>query len=435
MNGKTEQRASSSGARATTTSAHAHDSVGHTPPPAVNALGGAVQGSSTEMICTSKLAHSNDQRSWSDLPTELVGHVLGCLPAHIDRIRFAAVCHHWCISARHSSIPPPLPWLVLSDGAAFTLPRGESFQIPNSTGFHSCSGEWLVFSTEKTCSLVNTFSKANLKLPDLHCFNLIDEPHQVINGHEIPNTVLNTEAEILIWKIVVCSEILVAAMVKVGDLYTLALCRPGAKSWFVSALGRIISVADMMFYGGKLYTVDDEGDLCSIIVQEDIDSGKLRLSRIERVVTEAPFFFPPWPFSGAIGTQNYLVESCGALLLVRRRTFEQRFGDVLDITIKVVRIEFEVLEANFKLAKWVKVTSVGDDQVLFVGRSSQSICVSRYRQKGNCIFFLEDIEGWNFEDAPSSYAIYDMKDGTLDSPLPRGSCKGKKPPATWLFPR
>jgi hypothetical protein len=52
MNGKTEQRASSSGARATTTSAHAHDSAGHTPPPAVNALGGAVQGSSTEMVTT-----------------------------------------------------------------------------------------------------------------------------------------------------------------------------------------------------------------------------------------------------------------------------------------------------------------------------------------------------------------------------------------------
>jgi hypothetical protein len=94
-----------------------------------------------------------------------------------------------------------------------------------------------------------------------------------------------------------------------------------------------------------------------------------------------------------------------------------------------------VLEANFQSGKWVKVTSVGDDRVLFVGRSSQSICVSQYRQKGNCIFFLEDIEKWNFEDASSSYAMYDMKDGTVYSPLPRGSCKGEKPPATWLFPR
>jgi hypothetical protein len=121
---------------------------------------------------------------------------------------------------------------VLSDGAAFTIPGGKSFQIPNSARFHSCSDEWLVFSSENTCSLVNTFSKVTLKLPDLYCFNLIDEPHEVINGHEIPNTVLNADVGILIWKVVVCSEVLVAAMVRVGNLYTLAFCRPGAKSWF-----------------------------------------------------------------------------------------------------------------------------------------------------------------------------------------------------------
>jgi hypothetical protein len=38
------------GPRATTTSAQAHDSAGHTPPPPASALGGAVQGSSTEMV-------------------------------------------------------------------------------------------------------------------------------------------------------------------------------------------------------------------------------------------------------------------------------------------------------------------------------------------------------------------------------------------------
>ncbi|CAM0873978.1 unnamed protein product [Alopecurus aequalis] len=387
------------------------------------------------MICTSKMAHSDDQGSWSDLPSELVAHVLGCLPAHTDRIRFAAVCRPWSVSARQPGIPPPLPWLVFSDGAFFTLPRGESFQIPDSAGFHSCSGEWLIFSSEKTCSLVNTFSKATLRLPDMNCFNRIDEPHQVINGHAIPNTVLNTDSGISIEKVVVCSKVLVAAIVRVGGLYTLAFCHPGATSWFVSALGKISLPADIMFYGGKLYTVDSEGELCSIIVEEDIDSGKLSLSRIERLVTEAPLFFPAWPVSGACGTQNYLVESCGALLLVRRRTFEQRFGDILNVAIKVVRVEFEVLEPNFQSSQWVKVTSVGDDRVLFVGRNSQSVCVSQYRQKGNCIFFLEDMERWNLEDAPSSYAIYDMSDGTVHSPLPSGSCKGEKPPATWLFPR
>jgi hypothetical protein len=30
--------------------------------------------------------------SWADIPMELAGLVLGRLPAHVDRVRFAAVC-------------------------------------------------------------------------------------------------------------------------------------------------------------------------------------------------------------------------------------------------------------------------------------------------------------------------------------------------------
>ena len=187
-------------------------------------------------------------------------------------------------------------------------------------------------------------------------------------------------------------------------------------------LGKICLPADVTFYDGKLYTVDTEGNLCSIIVEEDIDSGKLSLSRIEHVVAEAPLSFPAWPIIAACRTRNYLVESRGALLLVRRRIFEQRFGDILNVALKVVQIEFEVLEANFQSSQWVKVKSVGDDRVLFMGRNSQSVCVSQYRQKGNCIFFLEDMERWSFEDAPSSYAIYDMRNRMVEYPLPIGSC-------------
>uniref|UniRef100_A0ACD5X0A9 Uncharacterized protein n=1 Tax=Avena sativa TaxID=4498 RepID=A0ACD5X0A9_AVESA len=251
----------------------------------------------------------------------------------------------------------------------------------------------------------------------------------------VPNTVLNTVDGISVGgKVVVCSQVLISALVRVGDLFTVAFCRPGAKSWFVSALGKICPPIDVVFYEGKVYTVDIDGNLCSIIVEEDIGSGKLSLSRIERVVTEAPSF--PWPFSGAgrCTMRHYLVESCGALLLVRRRIFRQPSRDGLYDTSKVVRIEFEVLKANFQSSQWVKVTSVGDDQVLFVGVRSQSICVSQYMQKGNCIFFLHETERY-FDDAPSSYSIYDMSDETVHSPHPRGSCKGKKLPATWLFPR
>ena len=169
------------------------------------------------------------QRSWSDIPSELAGLVLLRLPAHSDRIRFAAVCHHWRVSARQQNLPPPLPWFILPGGTFFSLPHSEPFQVPNSAEFHSSCGEWLVFTHDETCSLVDTFSKVTLKLPDLDIFKLIDEPDEIVPGYSICYVNLDHVA-MSIYKVVMCSVLLVAAIVDIGDLRTLAVCRPGGRS-------------------------------------------------------------------------------------------------------------------------------------------------------------------------------------------------------------
>ncbi|TVU24451.1 hypothetical protein EJB05_26888, partial [Eragrostis curvula] len=54
--------------------------------------------------------------SWSDIPLELAGLVLLRLPAHVDRVHFAAVCPQWRAATRVVPLPPPLPLLALPDG-------------------------------------------------------------------------------------------------------------------------------------------------------------------------------------------------------------------------------------------------------------------------------------------------------------------------------
>jgi hypothetical protein len=60
--------------------------------------------------------------SWADIPVELAGLVLGLLPAHVDRVRFAAVCPQWRAAARQGGMPPSMPMLLLPDTTVYSLP-------------------------------------------------------------------------------------------------------------------------------------------------------------------------------------------------------------------------------------------------------------------------------------------------------------------------
>ncbi|KQJ89077.1 probable F-box protein At1g44080 [Brachypodium distachyon] len=345
------------------------------------------------------------RQSWSDIPSELAGLVLLRLPAHSDRTRFAAVCRDWCISAKQQHLPPPLPWFMLPRGTFFSLPHSESFQIPNGAEFHSSCGEWLVFADEYTCSLVNTITKVTLALPDLDAFGPIDEPDEVINGDgdSIPQTLLDLNVAMSIHKVIVCSVFLIAAIIVVGRLRTLALCRPGGKLWFISALGGSRLVQDIILHDGKLYMVDQPRSLYAIDVGEDTDSSKLIIAWIERIIVG-----PILPFTSYVGNggtyDQYLVESHGALLMVCKTISSLLTTNCGRSRIRVVQIRFHVFKANMQLLRWLEIRSLGDDQALFVGpRCSKSVCVSQYKVKGNSIFFLDDGRcSWYWKDAPSS---------------------------------
>ncbi|CAN6218808.1 unnamed protein product [Urochloa humidicola] len=380
-------------------------------------------------------------RSWSDLPTELASLVLCRLPAYCDRVRFGAVCRHWSFSSKQHRLPQPFPCLVFPGGTFLSLPHSESFQFQDCVGFHSSCGEWLVFSHDGTCSLKNPFSKITLTLPNQSCVCPIDEPAEIINGRvtegvQMPQAPLNMEAEMSIQKVVVCSELLVAAIVSMGPLHTVALCRPGAESWLVSALCSHDPLTHMLFYGGKLYAINEFKDLLAIDLVDENDTGKLSISKVECLVVGGTLSLSLIR-GGATNINHFLVESRGELLLVRRTIFGMPSdSDEEGMTIKPVGIEFKVFGADISSSQWVVLTSVGDDQALFLSNSySQSLCVSEHKLLGNHIFILDDgTSSWFWAGMKSSSLIYNLSDGKAYLPKPAGTFKGEKAPSKWLFP-
>jgi hypothetical protein len=386
-------------------------------------------------------------QSWSYLPPELGDLVLRRLPSHMDRVRFAAACSHWRFIRQQHSLPQPLPWLAFPDGTFLGLPHTkgiqETFNLPNSASYHSSCGDWLVFSREGTCFLMEPFSKVTLTLPGLSSFGPMDEPVGIINdpvivNEEMHDVVFHKDTKISLCKVTMCSELLVAAIVDIGPLHTVAWCRPTSASWFVSELGLKRSIKDMIFYKGKLYVIDNLKDLLAIEVREDHDGGNIRISQIECVL-EGSFPTIRLIEDGISYIGEYLIESNGTLLRVRRTFFGKVLDDdMISTTIKPVDAHFEIYGADFQLRRWVEVKGVEDDQALFLGKSyCRSLSVSRYKLKGNFVFFLDDGTcDWFWKGAPSRCAGYNMRNEDLVFIPPlTGSSKDLNTTTTWVFPR
>lgn len=113
------------------------------------------------------MAEKTTPLSWSEIPLDLAGLVLCRLPAHVDRVRFAAVCPQWRVAVREVPLPPPLPLLALSDGTVYSLPGNKPLRFPACVGYADTCDNWLAFYEEGSCFLKNPFTNAALPLPGL----------------------------------------------------------------------------------------------------------------------------------------------------------------------------------------------------------------------------------------------------------------------------
>uniref|UniRef100_A0ACD5X2W8 Uncharacterized protein n=1 Tax=Avena sativa TaxID=4498 RepID=A0ACD5X2W8_AVESA len=381
--------------------------------------------------------------SWSDIPLELAGLVLGLLTTYADRARFASVCPQWRAASRQLPVPPPLPLLALPDGTFYSLPCTQPFRFPGCgfAGFKSACGGCLVFPHNDGCFLVNPFSRATVTLPALSSVRLCPPNADLKNIPVKPSSCTwmhIKDKNLSLRKLLLCSPNLVAAFIHHGVRGQILVCQPGASSWSVRAYDKCKAFEDMMFHGGKLFAISHEEDLFVVSISQDTTTGTPEVSRIGLAIKgDGNPEYLLWSEDTRVDKKLYVVESHGALLMVRRMIVSR-----LELgTFVVERNKFQVFEADFKRSQWVNVTTLGEDQMLFLDRRcSQAVPASQYGMPGDRIFFLDDDDEPHFidfcyKDDNASIGVYDMISQEASAPLPTVCWdRDRIRLATWLLP-
>jgi hypothetical protein len=184
-------------------------------------------------------------------------------------------------------------------------------------------------------------------------------------------------------KLIVCSPCLIAAQFRVDTIFKVAVCRPGSSSWSVPQCP-FPWRTDIAFYQGKLYAITCTGYLLALNISVDDNTGDPQFTESEEIGFEViikgdcktEIKIDDYNFMRMV----YLVESHGSLLMVSRRIFEGHIHGKGQIQTFAEQCEPEVvvLEADFERSRWAKVTSLGDDQVLFLGPCSRAVCMPQW---------------------------------------------------------
>ncbi|TVU39236.1 hypothetical protein EJB05_12645, partial [Eragrostis curvula] len=357
--------------------------------------------------------------SWSDLQWDLSGKVLRLLPALADRACFAAVCLQWRAAARQLPLPPALPLLALRNGTFYSLPYGKPFHFPGFGGVgyqNAACGSWLVIIRDDGCFLFDPFAGATVTLPT---YVKCAECTPIVPGGSYNRIWMDIkDPDLTLKKLILCSPSLVAAFVVTGTTSKILMCRPGASLWSLSVYYNPREVfQDMAFYQGKLYALTDHENLLVINISQE--HGDPQVSRIGQVIKGDPDrLFEAWaPYANTV---------CCRVV-----------GD--NIVADQQSSVFEVMKADFESSKWVNVSTLGDDQVLFLGRPcSRAVPASHYKMSGDQIFFLDDVPDigameYIYDEDNTSVSVYNMKTGEVSSHLPKVR-KHDMIFATWLFP-
>ncbi|OEL27549.1 hypothetical protein BAE44_0011433 [Dichanthelium oligosanthes] len=343
--------------------------------------------------------------AWSDLPPELAGIVLGWLPSHTDRVRFAAVCWHWHLAARQQRplIPLPLPWISFNNGHFQSLSDGEAHALPDPGCALLCNSTFgglvllEVDDPARTCVLLDPFGGVSMVLPPPPCRYRSDASYGR-SDHYYNDPYYQYPR---------CSAF--------RKLIIIGICRPGVgatcalhirgdgDTWY----------EDFAFFRGKLYAIDNRGDLYEFDLTTDDSDGGCRSVKVPAcVIQHAPRQEEPEPALAAAPqgarrtTRRYLVVSSDndELLMVRWSIVEYNHVDACHTSAlgpagKEPVMAFGVFQADLKTSAWSEMTTSGalEDQVLFVSRScSLTLRASDYKNagggdvRGNRVFYLED---------------------------------------------
>nr|CAB3482031.1 unnamed protein product [Digitaria exilis] len=356
-----------------------------------------------------------------------------------------------------SSSQPPLPCLALPDGSFFPFPSSTSLTFPNAAGYHGSSSDYLIFtvsgddvSGDGYYLLVNPFTGDTVRLPSLSRIRFVVNSGMALPWRNIADDQRAPYGETTtVRKVVMCPRgELIAAMVGDGKLGKIAMCRhrhgdEGSSSssrWVMSGHDAWRWFDDIAFYDGKVYAVDDAGSLFAMDTGVDnlISEPEVAWAKIViKVSDDSPPTRRRRRKEKAAPSMRYLLVSGGKLMMVHRAAKAMSDGGRTKTTTKFEVFKFK---ADLVSPRWVKMTSIGDDVAIFVGRwFSFALRVWKYKLPGNRIHFLDD-DAFRRHCCPDDkFGSYDMADSKiypLIVPPSLELCNGAGGSlATWLFPR
>ncbi|CAO2186800.1 unnamed protein product [Urochloa humidicola] len=392
---------------------------------------------------------------WSSiLEPKIAAAILRRLPSHADRVRFAAVCQPWRAAATaHLLSHPPLPWLALPDGTFFSFPSSTALRFPSSFpaaaagGYVGSCDDWLVFAAGGEYGgylLANPFTGATARLPSLSRVRFVaGDGGAPLSWRSIADDWRSPFGATL-RKVAMCpGGRIAAAIVGDGSVGKIAMCKvagagssSSASSWVMSGHDAWRRITDMAVYDGKVYAVEETGDLFAMPTDVDARTGEPTVVWARCVVKASDSDAAPARRrrKQPPASMRYLFVHGGRLLTMVHRTVVTGSGGV------GAAAKFAVFVADLAAARWSEVGSVGDDTALFVGRWRSLVRrVSPYGMPGNRIHFLDDEERGFSRGCRDKFGSYDMRDGkTYPLLLPpvelRNNGAGGGMPATWLFP-
>ncbi|XP_060196254.1 F-box protein At2g26160-like [Lycium barbarum] len=375
--------------------------------------------------------------NWAELPGDLIGRIAKRVKVMEDFITFRAVCTSWRAAASKDLfdvLSPQVPLLMLADKdddyrEFYSLSKKKVSRIflPEARGRDCFPTEGWLFTVSNTgeMNLLHPFSRTQIQLPpeeSLLDLCIPDPNHEdEIPGYRIVNAVLSANPSHTSDYALVVSYRALECL--------LAFWRPGDLKWTCIIYGsNVCLVSSMIYNNGRFYAADVHS--CEVWV---FDILGLRSSIILQPIIELHLL--PSLQAGIFREISwfYLVEVCGAVLLVSRFIDERATFETVKFKVyKLDVIKGELMEEE--------INNLGDSTIfLGLGGAASSVDSTKFTGvKANHIYFTDQFyypkrlvtgEGGGGRDM----GAYNLEDGKIESFYPGLSISPISPPA-WVTP-
>ncbi|KAM0857390.1 hypothetical protein ACQ4PT_048506 [Festuca glaucescens] len=321
---------------------------------------------------------------WTNLHQDLLTRIFVLLSCITDRIRFSAMCKHWCSVALQS--PSPLPWLLMPSTAVtscyrifggFSDPRPSLADHPRRARFcGSFQGGWFVVALEQIRghALLNLRSGERVQLPDRvrlrdrFSMKHVDDIHLKDYTRKCPVFIRAATMAAAPPAGPGASACVVAALTT-GQT-NIAFWPPGMDCWSTTKTELRGDAQDLTFHDGWFYTVTPRDELFGYKLSNHKD-GTIKVRGHEITLPEL------WqaPLASGEIVARYLLSSASGedLLMVKRY-------------VAVPGLHAATERSGLACRRFYRMWG----QVLFVGRGCSKAFDTGNRQP-SCVYFLDDV--------------------------------------------